>query len=360
MRWCGLNFLSALPTIVLFAIFFQCSPGGEAGAAEPADKQLTLLNWSEYLDPEVLAEFQQRYGIAVTESYFETDEMRNEIMFSANGAGFDLVLANGSAIASYVRHNWLAPISDKDIPNLRHASPRWRASFPEAATYGVPFLWGTLGIAYRTDKVSKPVTSWLDLFRPEESLKGKIIMIKDSRDLIGMALKALGYSANSTATQELDAAKQLLLAQKPNVKTYSYITLGKNSSLVTGDAHMAMIYNGDALVLQEHDPAIAFVQPREGSSLWCDFFVIPSSSTKKDLAYKFLDFIHEPAIMARLARFASYATTNTAAEKLLPLEFKENRDIYPAAQILEKSETYADLPPRVAKKYNDIFNLVIR
>jgi spermidine/putrescine transport system substrate-binding protein len=88
--------------------------------------------------------------------------------------------------------------------------------------------------------------------------------------------------------------------------------------------------------------------------------VIPSSSTKKDLAYKFLDFIHEPAIMARLARFASYATTNTAAEKLLPLEFKENRDIYPAAQILEKSETYADLPPRVAKKYNDIFNLVIR
>ena len=360
MRWRGLNFLCSLRAIVLVVIFFQCPPGGEAAAAEPAANQLTLLNWAEYLDPEVLAEFQQRYGITVTESYFETDEMRNEIMFSTNGAGFDLVLTNGSAIASYVRRNWLAPISGKDLPNLRYASPRWRASFPEAATYGVPFLWGTLGIAYRTDKVSRPVTSWLDLFRPEESLKGKILMIKDSRDLIGMALKSLGYSANSTANQELDEAKQLLLAQKAYVKTYSYITLGKNSSLVTGDAHMAMIYNGDALVLQEHDPAIAFVQPREGSSLWCDFFVIPSSSTKKDLAYKFLNFIHEPAVMARLARFASYATTNTAAEKLLPPEFKEDHNIYPDAQVLEKSEAYTDLPPRVAKKYNDIFNLIIQ
>jgi spermidine/putrescine transport system substrate-binding protein len=356
MHWHGLRILFGLPAIVLFAVFFR----DPVRAAAQTEQQLKLLNWSEYLDPEVLAEFRQRYGIAIAETYFETDEMRNEIMFSTNGAGFDLVLANGSSIASYVRHNWLAHISDKDIPNLRHANPRWRACFPEAASYGVPFLWGTLGIAYRTDKISRPVTSWLDLFRPEAALKGKIIMIKDSRDLIGMALKSLGYSANSTTTRELDEAKQLLLAQKPYVKTYSYITLGENSSLITGDAHMAMMYNGDALVLQQQDPAIAFVEPREGCSLWCDFFVIPASSDKKELAYKFLDFIHEPAVMARLARFASYATTNTEAEKLLPGDFKADHSIYPAAPVLEKSEIYADLPPRVSKKYNDIFNLVIR
>jgi spermidine/putrescine transport system substrate-binding protein len=332
----------------------------KASAADENDNQLKLLNWSEYFDPEVLAEFQKRFGITVTETYYETDEMRNEILFSTNGTGYDLVLSNGSSIASYVKHNWLAPISGKDIPNLQHVSRRWRTSFPESKQYGVPFLWGTLGIAYRTDKTTKPVTGWMDLFRPEEAVQGKIIMIKDSRDLVGMALKALGYSVNSTDNRELEEAKQLLLAQKPFVKTYSYVTLGENSSMVSGDALMAMIYNGDALVLQQHDKKIAFVQPREGCLLWCDFFVIPASSKKKELASKFLNFIHEPAIMARLARFASYAPTNTAAEKLLPQEFRDDHNIYPTKEILEKSETYTDLPPRVAKKYNDIFNLVIQ
>ncbi|MEW6519929.1 MAG: spermidine/putrescine ABC transporter substrate-binding protein [Thermodesulfobacteriota bacterium] len=357
--------MTVLRKILLVLSLLAVLPGnhtgaGRASAAAENDKQLQLLNWSEYFDPEVLAEFQKRYGITVAETYYETDEMRNEILFGTNGTGYDLILANGSSIASYVRHGWLAPVSVRDIPNLQHVSRRWRTSFPESEQYGVPFLWGTLGIAYRTDKTSWPVTSWMDLFRPEEAVQGKIIMIKYSRDLVGMALKALGYSVNSTGSRELDEAKQLLLAQKPFVKTYSYLTLGENSSMVSGDAFMAMIYNGDALVLQQHDPAIAFVQPREGCLLWCDFFVIPASSVKKELAHKFLNFIHEPAIMAKLARFASYATTNTAAEKLLPRAFLDDQNIYPARAILEKSETYADLPPRVAKKYNDIFNLVIQ
>ncbi|MBU0909394.1 MAG: spermidine/putrescine ABC transporter substrate-binding protein [Proteobacteria bacterium] len=350
----------ALLFFILAALPCNITGIGTASATEESENQLQLLNWSEYFDPEVLAEFKEKFGITVTETYYETDEIRNEILFSTNGTGYDLILSNGSSIASYARHGWLAPIVEKDIPNLRHVSRKWRTSFPESEKYGVPFLWGTLGIAYRTDRTTKPVTSWLDLFKPEEAVQGKIIMIKDSRDLVGMALKALGYSVNSTDNRELEEAKQLLLAQKPAVKTYSYVTLGENSSMVSGDAFMSMIYNGDALVLQQHDKKIDFVLPREGCMLWCDFFVIPASSKKKELACKFLNFIHEPAIMARLAQFASYATTNTAAEKLLPREFRDDHNIYPTKEILEKSETYTDLPPRVAKKYNDIFNLVIQ
>lgn len=350
----------SLLVILLAVVSFYLIRTSNALASQDVDNQLKLLNWSEYFDPEVLAEFEKKFGITVTETYYETDEIRNEILFNTNGIGYDLVLSNGSSISAYAKHNWLAPVSDQHIPNLQYVSRKWRNSFPDAEQYGVPFLWGTLGIAYRKDKTTKPVTGWLDLFKPEEALQGKIIMIKYSRDLVGMALKALGYSANSTDSNELEAAKQLLLAQKPSVKTYSYVTLGENSSMVSGDAFMAMIYNGDALVLQQRDPAIAFVQPKEGCSLWCDFFVIPASSKKKELAYKFLNFIHEPAIMARLAQYASYATTNTAAEKLLPQGFRDDHNIYPTREILEKSETYTDLPPRVAKKYNDIFNLVIQ
>jgi spermidine/putrescine transport system substrate-binding protein len=185
-------------------------------------------------------------------------------------------------------------------------------------------------------------------------------MIKDSRDLLGMALKSLGYSANSTSQAELDSAKKLLLAQKPFVNSYSYIALNEKASLVTGEALMAMVYNGDALMIQEHEPAIKFVQPEEGGNLWCDYFLVLDSSPKKDLAYTFLNYIHEPEVMAKLAQFAYYATTNIAAEKILPEDFLSDPIIYPPKQVLEKSETYSTLPPRTTKKYNAIFNLVIQ
>lgn len=348
-----------LPVLFLLVFFLVQLTAGGAVAAPASERKLMLLNWSEYFDPEVLEDFTERYGIEVVEGYFETDDMRNEIMVNTKGSGYDLVLCNGSTIAAYAERGWLAPVPEKEVPNLKYVHPRWRNAFPASRDHGVPFLWGTLGIGYRSDKIHTPVTGWLDLFRPDPSLKDKIVMIKTSRDLIGMALKALGYSVNSTDGKQLEEAKALLLRQKPFVKTYSYVSLSEKSVLVSGDALMAMLYSGDALMLQEHEPSITFVQPREGTNLWCDYFVLLNSSTNKDLAYTFLNFIHEPAIMARLAQYAYYGTTNREAEKLLPKEFLEDRTIYPPPEVLEKSEVYAPLPPRITKKYNTIFHTVI-
>ncbi|MDH4317355.1 MAG: spermidine/putrescine ABC transporter substrate-binding protein [Desulfobulbaceae bacterium] len=319
-----------------------------------------LLNWSEYFDQEVLVDFEKEHGIKVTEAYYETDELRTEMLINSDGKGYDLILCNGVNVALYAQKKWLAPIPEKKIPNLQYVDQRWREGFPETKTYGVPFFWGTLGIAYRSDLITKPVTGWHDLFVPDDMLRGKIVMIKDSRDLIGMALKAKGYSANSTNPEELDQAKELLLYQKPFVRAYSYVSLSKQSSMVTGQTMMAMIYNGDALMLQEHEPAIKFVQPKEGGSLWCDYFLIASSSLHKEAAYTFLNYIHRPEIMARLAQYAYYASTNTKAAEYLPTDFLTNPTIYPPKEVLEKSEIFQQLPPRTVKKINSIFNLIIQ
>jgi len=328
--------------------------------ANGTEKQLVLLNWSEYFDPEVLADFEKEHGIKVTESYYETDEIRTEMLINSDGKGYDLILCNGVNVALYAKKNWLAPIPEDKIPNLQYVDQRWREGFPDTKTYGVPFFWGTLGIAYRSDLITKPVTGWHDLFVPDEMLRGKIVMIKDSRDLIGMALKAKGYSANSTEPEELDQAKELLLKQKPFVRSYSYVSLSEQSSMVTGQTMMAMIYNGDALMLQEHEPAIKFVQPKEGGSLWCDYFLIARSSPSKEAAYTFLNYIHRPEIMARLAQYAYYASTNTRAHDHLPADFLTNPTIYPSKEVLDKSELLQQLPPRTVKKINSIFNLVIQ
>ncbi|MFZ5765055.1 MAG: polyamine ABC transporter substrate-binding protein [Thermodesulfobacteriota bacterium] len=324
------------------------------------DRKLVILNWSDYLDPEVLAEFTRKTGIRVNEVYFETDELRNEMLVTAGGKGFDLILASGISIAAYAGRGWLSPLAEEEIPNLRFVDKKWREAFPAASRFGVPYLWGTLGIAYRADLLSEPVTSWMALFRPTADLKGKVLMYKDSRDMMGMALKALGHSANSTDPAALDAAKTLLLAQKPFVRSYSFYALTEDADLVTGKAAISMMYNGDALTLKEFNPTIAFVVPNEGGNLWCDYFVLSTSSDKHELAVQFLNFIHEPAVMARLARFASFATTNTAAEKLLPADFLTDPVIYPPPTILARSESYVPLPPRVMKRINTIFNTVIR
>jgi spermidine/putrescine transport system substrate-binding protein len=184
-------------------------------------------------------------------------------------------------------------------------------------------------------------------------------MVSDSRDVIGMALKALGYSANSTNERELAEAEQLLLKQKPYVRNYAYLSMGQESVLVKGDVWMVMMYSGDALMLKEHNPEIMYVVPREGGNIWVDYIAILRSSANKDLARQFINFINEPQIAARLAQFVYYATPNQAAEKLLPKEFLENPIIYPPEEVIEKSEIYEPLSVEAVKARNRIYFRVV-
>lgn len=224
----------------------------------------------------------------------------------------------------------------------------------------MPHFWGTVGIAYRADLVDRAPSSWMDLFQPSESLRGRIGMVETSRDVFGMALKALGHSANSIDPAAIREAEQLLLAQKPFVKSYNYIMLDADSALVTGDIAMTMIYSGDALMVQEHSDNIEYVVPREGGNLWVDYLVVMNQSRNKDLARAFINFLNEPEHAAQLAQFVYYATPNKAAEKLLPGEFLDNEVIYPTDTVLAKSEAYEPIPPRVQGKHATVFAHLIR
>lgn len=321
--------------------------------------ELTFLNWSDYMDPEILDEFKQRTGITVKQNFFESESRRDELLIATGGRGFDVALISGSAIRMLTKRGWLEPIDASDIPNLKHIDPRWRSTHEQAELYGVPYFWGTLGIAYRQDLVPFPVSSWMDLLQPAKELHGKIAMISDARDLIGAALKALGYSLNSTDPQELKEAEMLLRAQTSAVRTYTYISVDEKSALVNGQVAMSMMYNGDAIMLQEHHDEIAFVLPKEGSSTWVDYLTVLSASANKAAARQFINFLNEPEIAARLAQFVYFATPNLAAEALLPAEFKNNTVIYPSKQALKKSETYQRLPARTQKKRAAIFSRLV-
>lgn len=329
-------------------------------ADDEAPQELTFLTWPAYIDMTVVAEFEKRYHAKIRFVYFESNDARHEMLANNNGAGYDVVLSDGISLTSYANLGWIAAIPDADVPNIRHLDRHWRTAYPQAETYGVPYAWGTMGIAYRRDLVSAPLTSWLNLFRPAPELHGKIIMIRSARDVIGVALKALGYSENSSVLNELAAARELILAQGPHVKAYSYVALTPESALVTGEAVAAMVFSGDALALQKLNPNIAFALPDEGSNICVDYLAITATSRQKKLAAAFINFIHEPQNSARLATTIQYATPSLAAKPFLPREFFLNEVIYPPAAKLAKSEYFSELPPETLKIRNKIFQRALQ
>ncbi len=348
------------PTLAAGLVAFLAATAPATSRAETTPRELVLLNWSEYMDPELVAEFEKTHNAKVTQVYFETDDTRDEMVLDTGGMGYDVVLVNGISLSKYRKRGWLSPLTVKEVPNLRHVDRHWLDAFPDASGYAVPYFWGTLGIAYRKDLVPAPIATWRELFHPPAQLHGRIVMVKTSRDLIGMALKALGHSANSTDSAQIDEAEKLLMGQRPHVMSYSYVALNEESALHTGEAYAAMVYSGDALMLEEIDPRIAYVVPEEGSNLWVDYLVVMQSSTRKELARAFIDFLNEPANAERLAEFVHYATPNKAAAALLPAEFKADPVIYPPPEILNRSELYTPLPARVEKKRSEVFSHIVR
>jgi spermidine/putrescine transport system substrate-binding protein len=324
---------------------------------EARGRELVLLNWADYIAPELVTDFEAKFSARVKQVYFEGDEARESLLAKSDGRGYDLVLVNGARLDAYRRAGWLAPLTLAEVPNLGHVDPRWVRS-DGAEGYAVPYTWGTTGIAYRSDLVDEPIVSWRQFYRPSEALRGKISLVKASRDVIGMALKALGYSLNSEDPRELGEAQTLLHGQRPYVKTYSYVDLDEHSQLVTGEVTVAMMYSGDALMVAQHVPSLVYVVPEEGGGLWVDYLVVMESSPNKKLAADFINFLNVPENAARLAQFLYYATPNLAAEKLLPEEFLKDPTIYPSPAVLQRSEFPRPLSPRATRRHNQIFEEV--
>lgn len=318
--------------------------------------ELIILNWADYIDPEIIKAFENKYNAKVRQVYYESDDTRDDMLVESNARGYDLVLSSGSALKTYNKRGWLAPIVKKQIPNLKHVKNKWLNAFNSASEYSVPYFWGTLGIAYREDLVTTPITSWKQLFEPEEELHKKILMADSVNDIIGMALKSLGFSSNSHNKNEYKQVEQLLMKQKEHVKMYGFLALNDKSALVKGDIIASMAYSGDALTLIDIEPRIKYIVPVEGGGIWVDYFTVLKSSKNKELAFKFLNFINIPENAAQLAEFVYYASPNSAAEKLLPKEFLEDPTIYPDEKTLNASEFNQTLPAKIKRYKNNIFS----
>ena len=327
------------------------------GAQQPV---LRILNWEDYLDPELAVEFGRRHGVTIRETFFASDTERDRRLAGGGAAGFDLVIVDRAQLPVYRDRGWIAPLDTARIPGLRHYDARWRRAADGSATHGMPFAWGTVGIAYRADLLDRPPATWLALFRPTPELCGKVLVLDDTRELVATALKSLGESANAAEPGAYQRAAQLLKAQSPCVARYGTTGVDADSELVTGEAWAAMAYNSDVVWLRKVDPNIRFVLPQEGGLIWVDYLAVLSASKQKALATAFLEFLSEPAIAARQAAFSKAATPNLAARAYLSVVEGRDRTIYPSGPAFDASETVVAAPPAIVAIRNQIHAKLVR
>lgn len=307
------------------------------GAAQP----LNVFIWSEYLDPEVVKEFEARHDARVTIDYYEDAESMLAKLQSAGGQ-YDVVVPPDHTVPVMVKLGLLTPLRRDRLANFKNLDPRFLgAPFDPRNEHTVPYQWGTVGLYYRKVPDAAAPDSWAVLF-DEKARYGTFSLIDSMRDAIGAALKYRGYSLNSVKPAELKEARDLLVAAKRRSVAFEGSVGGKNRVLGKSAA-VALVYSGEAARGMADDPATAYVIPKEGSQIWVDNLAIPAGAPHRELGERFIDFLLEPGIGARISNFTRFATPNAAARALVKPEDLANRAIYPSAETMEKLEYLRDV-----------------
>lgn len=303
---------------------------------------LKLLNWEAYLAPSVIDQWQAETGIKIEQIYFDSDERRDAMLVDAKRHGIDLAIVDETASRLFGKRGIIFAPTPEQAPTLNNLVPRFRE---QCGRYSVPYMWGTLGIAYRTDKVSPAPTGWSALIDPAPYLKGHIGMMDDITDMLAPALFLQQQSLNTEDQKVLKSTFNLLKAQVPSVLTYDYAITYLQSNSKAKQLYMALVYSGDQHVLNEvsGNKHWQYVVPREGTVLWEDCITAISGSKHRDAAIRFIDFLNRPDVAARNAQALWVATPNAAAMKLLKADFRKDQEVFPSPEIMAKSQRYRPL-----------------
>ncbi len=281
-----------------------------------AAEKIVIAQWDAYWPPDLLANFTKDTGIETEWTVIIDNEDMMGKVTAGGGKGLDVVFASGPFVEALAQLGLITELDHAKLPNLANLYAEARnLPFDPGNKFSIPYTWGTTGLCYRSDLVQPEPTSWNDLLKPADNLKGKITMLSTDRWLMAAGAKALGYSVNTTDPAELAAMRDLLVAAKKNLLAYDDTTF--YSKLVSGEALLVHAWDGWCNFGIAENPAIKFVVPTEGSDLWVDAMVVTSASEHKEAAHAFLDYIMRPDVAASIVGFTFYKVPNAKAVGML-------------------------------------------
>lgn len=334
------SFVIALALCVTFLV-------GCAGKSKP---KLYVFNWGDYINTEIISDFEKEFDCKVVYRDFATNEDLY-VKITNSKDPIDVIFPSEYMFERMKKENLLEKIDTNKITNLNNLNEIFsKKNVDPSNEYSVPYFWGTVGIVYNSEKYPDGFKKFADLW--DEKYAKDIVIYNSQRDVFMMALRKLGYSMNTRDRDELEKAKEELMKQKPLV--YGYLGDEIKDVLAAEEANIGLVYSGDAGFITNLNSKYKYVLPEEGTNLWFDVACIPKQFQNKELAEEFLNYLLRPEVAAKNAEYLQYATPVTKALELLPEELVNNKALYPDDKDLENTEVFHDISD-IIKLYDEIW-----
>lgn len=319
---------------------------------DSAKSPVYFFNWGDYVDPDLIKEFEEETGYEVIYESFDSNEaMIAKVLGGATP--YDLVVPSEYTVEIMRDKGLLKPLDKNRLEGLGNIDPKFLdRSFDPDNKYSIPYLWGSLGIVYNSKYYKEEdFSSWKNLWDPK--FEDQILLYDGAREVMGLGLLAKGYSLNTKDPKILKEVQedifplmdraQAILADE--IKMY----------LALEESNVGFTFSGEAVVAMEDNEDLAYTIPKEGSNIWFDNLVIPSTCQNEEGAYALINFFLRPDVAARNADYIGYSTPNQGALDLLDEEVKNDPTLYPSDEIIEKLEVFEDLGQETTILYNDLF-----
>jgi putrescine transport system substrate-binding protein len=337
--------------------------GAITGVAQAEDKVLHIYNWSDYIAEDTLENFQKETGIKVVYDVFDSNETLEAKLLSGR-SGYDIVVPSNQFLAKQIKAGVFQKLDKSKLPNWKNLNPDLMKALDTSDPgnlYAFPYLWGTTGIGYNSEKVkaalgTDTVDSWDVVFKPEnmEKLKSCGVSMLDAPDEVyGAALHYLGLPPNPTNVEDVKKAEDLLMTVRPYITYFhssKYI-----SDLANGDICVALGWSGDIFQAQaraeeaKNNVPVGYAIPKEGAASFFDMMAIPADAKNVEAAHIFLNYILTPEVIAPISDYVAYPNGNSAATPLVSEEVRNNPGIYPTEEASKKLYTFTELSPAVQR-----------
>lgn len=336
-------------------------------APKAEDKVLNVLNWSDYIAEDTIANFKKETGIKVTYDVFDSNEVLEAKLMTGN-SGYDVVVPSLTFLARQIQAGVFMELDKSKLPNLKNMDPKIQALIAQndpGNAHAVNYLWGTTGIAYNEDKLKErlgdnaPIDDWKMIFDPEYISKMTdcgVYILDTPSEILPIALLYLGEEPNSFDPAVIQKGVDLMMKIRP------YITQFHSSQVIdamaNGDACLAIAWSGD--IIQAADRAeeagkgvkVGYSIPKQGAPVWFDMMAIPKDAPHPNNAHIFINYMMKPEVMAGIQNYVSYASGNAEAKKLVDPEVLADGRVFPSDEVSATLFNLAVIPPEVDRIFN--------
>ncbi len=303
------------------------------------EKLLNVFTWATYIDDATVAKFTEETGIKVNYTTFASnEEMLLKMSMSSNE--YDVILASDYAINTLRKQDKLQKLDKSLLPNYDNLDPAFLSQYyDENNEYTVPYTAGTPLIVVNPDLTDVEITGYEDLWKPE--LKDSIVIIDDARNIVGITLKTLGYSFNTTDDKELAEAKEKLMTLRPNIRAFNYDT--PHNDMLSGEVSVGYMFTPFVLLAMDGNPDLKVIYPKEGMGFGIDSLVIPANAPHPKNAHALLNFLLDSEVAGNTAGMQYYLSPVKTAYEFIPEYLRDNPAIRIPEEILGETEFIMDV-----------------